>query len=79
MSGLAPGQKIDFGKGTGVEVSVEGKAQPLAGTYLVASTSPTPDAASGTGGRVELMDVVDRKPVQSTPGSSTPPRRRTWM
>jgi POT family proton-dependent oligopeptide transporter len=58
-SGLVTGQKIDFEKGTGVEVQVEGKTQPLAGTYLVASV----DAA---GGRVELMDVVDRKPVPST-------------
>jgi POT family proton-dependent oligopeptide transporter len=58
-SGLVAGQKIDFEKGTGVDVEVEGKTQPLAGTYLVSSTG----AADG---RVELMDVVDRRPVVST-------------
>jgi POT family proton-dependent oligopeptide transporter len=58
VSHLAFGQKIDFGKGTGVEVTVEGKPQPLAGTYLVASADPSQ-------GTVELMDVVNRKPVVS--------------
>ncbi len=65
-SGLAPGQKIDFGKGTGVVVQVEGKTQPLEGTYLVASTKPASGASGASGERVELMDVVSRKPVAST-------------
>jgi POT family proton-dependent oligopeptide transporter len=58
-SKLVVGQKIDFGKGSGVEVIVEGKKQPLEGTYLVASTNPSE-------GRAELMDAVNRKPVSST-------------
>ena len=56
---LVPGQKIDFGRGTGIDVTVDGKPQPLAGTYLVASA----DVAEG---RYELMDVVNRKPVESS-------------
>ena len=39
-------------------MTVEGQPQLLAGTYLVASTDPAQ-------GSVELMDVVNRQPVQS--------------
>jgi POT family proton-dependent oligopeptide transporter len=56
---LVTGQKIDFGGKSGVEVvKADGKTQPLSGTFLVAATDPTNN-------RVELMDVVDRKPVVS--------------
>ena len=60
VSGIVPGQKIDFSGSTGVNVTKpDGKAQPLSGTFLVASTEPTSK-------RVKLMDVVDRKPVASS-------------
>jgi POT family proton-dependent oligopeptide transporter len=56
-SGFVTGQKIDLGGKTGVEVvKPDGKTQPLSGTFLVAATDPEQS-------RVELMDVVDRKPV----------------
>src|SRR5262249_20682423 len=51
---LVVGQKIDFAGSTGLTVAkADGTSQPLAGTYLVAATDPA-------GGRVELMDVVER-------------------
>jgi POT family proton-dependent oligopeptide transporter len=57
---LVIGQKIDFAGTTGLSVAKpDGKTQPLAGTFLVAATDEA-------GNRVELMDVVDRKPVAST-------------
>ena len=61
------GQKIDLDK-TGVVMAGEngqpaldkdGKPKPLSGTFLVAAKDPA-------GGRVELMDVVNRKPVATT-------------
>jgi len=56
---LIPGQKIDFtGAPNGIEVVRDGAAAPLVGTYLVAEVDRT-------GGRVRLMDVVDRAPVRS--------------
>ncbi|MBV9950105.1 MAG: hypothetical protein JOZ69_24910 [Myxococcales bacterium] len=55
--GLVAGQKIDFGGKTGLVVlRPNGKREPLAGTYLVASVD---------GPRVTLMDAIDRKPVAS--------------
>ena len=54
------GQKIDFSGTTGLSVvKSEGKPEPLKGTYLVAETDPN-------GGRVRLMDSVDRRSVAST-------------
>jgi POT family proton-dependent oligopeptide transporter len=59
ISGFVVGQKIDFEGSTGLKVTkADGTTQPLAGTFLVAATDPQ-------GSRVELMDVVDRKPVAS--------------
>jgi POT family proton-dependent oligopeptide transporter len=59
IRGLVPGQKIDFAGTTGLTVAkADGTLQPLAGTYLVAST----DEARK---RVKLMDVVDRKAFAS--------------
>ena len=59
VSNIVTGQKIDFGGKSGVEVvKPDGKIQPLSGTFLVEATDPTNN-------RVELMDVVDRKPVVS--------------
>jgi POT family proton-dependent oligopeptide transporter len=59
-SGIIVGQKIDFAGTTGVSVvKPDGKSQPLAGTFLVAATDESNK-------RIELMDVVDRKPVVST-------------
>jgi proton-dependent oligopeptide transporter, POT family len=53
---IVPGQKLDFGGDTGVQViRADGKAEKLAGTFLAASV----DAASS---KVELMDAVERKP-----------------
>jgi hypothetical protein len=61
------GQKIDVDK-TGVLLAdatgapmldKEGQPRQLAGTYLIAATDPA-------GRRVELMDVVNRKPVATT-------------
>lgn len=58
-SNFVTGQKIDFGGTNGVDVvKPDGKTQPLKGTFLVAATDPATS-------RVELMDVVDRKPVVS--------------
>ena len=60
INGFIVGQKVDFGGKNGVTVTkADGKAQPLSGTYLIAATDPV-------GKRVELMDVVDRKPLAST-------------
>jgi hypothetical protein len=62
---LVTGQKIDFGGKTGIELlkpdgtpvlTQKGEPDTLQGTYLVAEKDVT-------GGRVKLMDVVDRKPV----------------
>jgi POT family proton-dependent oligopeptide transporter len=59
VSNLVTGQKIDLGGKSGVDVvKPDGKTQPLSGTFLVQATDPTNN-------RVELMDVVDRKPVVS--------------
>jgi POT family proton-dependent oligopeptide transporter len=59
IAGFVTGQKIDFGGSTGVTVTKpDGKTQPLSGTFLVAKTDVDHK-------RVELMDVVDRKPVVS--------------
>jgi POT family proton-dependent oligopeptide transporter len=59
VSSFVVGQKIDFAGKNGVEVvKADGKTQPLSGTYLVAGTDPA-------GKRLELMDVVDRKPLSS--------------
>ena len=59
IRGLVPGQKIDFAGTTGLVVAkAGGTSQPLAGTYLVASTDETRK-------RVKLMDVVDRKTFAS--------------
>jgi POT family proton-dependent oligopeptide transporter len=56
-SRFVDGQKIDFSGPTGVEVvKSDGKAQGLSGTFLVAANDVD-------GKRLELMDVVDRKPV----------------
>ncbi len=57
-SGIVTGQKIDFDGKMGVQISSDGKPEDLSGTYLVAAVDPE-------GGRVKLMDVVDRKPVAS--------------
>jgi POT family proton-dependent oligopeptide transporter len=60
ISGFVTGQKIDFDGTTGVKIALkDGKTEDLSGTYLVAATDPQ-------GSRVELMDVVDRKPVVSS-------------
>jgi POT family proton-dependent oligopeptide transporter len=56
--GFVTGQKVDFGGKTGLTVTKEGKAQDLAGTYLVGDT----DVA---GNRIRLMDGVERRPVAS--------------
>jgi POT family proton-dependent oligopeptide transporter len=59
MSGFVSGQKIDFSGKNGVEiVKPSGAPEPLAGTFLVAEI----DASQN---RVRLMDVVDRKPIES--------------
>ena len=52
------GQKIDFTGDNGITVIGGDKPAPLEGTFLVAEI----DRAAS---RVKLMDVVDRKPVQS--------------
>jgi POT family proton-dependent oligopeptide transporter len=58
--GFVVGQKIDFDGATGVTTkTVEGKTEPLKGTYLVAEIDET-------GKRVKLMDAVERKPIAST-------------
>jgi POT family proton-dependent oligopeptide transporter len=60
VSDIVVGQKIDFAGQTGLTVTkAEGKSQPLAATFLVA-------AIDKAGKRIELMDVVGRKPVVST-------------
>ncbi|HEX4895746.1 MAG TPA: MFS transporter [Solimonas sp.] len=60
VSGFVTGQKIDFTGETGLTVQLaNGQSQPLAGTYLVAAI----DAAAG---RVQLMDVIQRQPLQTT-------------
>ena len=56
---FVPGQKVDFGPGSGVTViKNDGKRLPLAGTYLVAHIDQESKA-------IELMDVVNRLPVAS--------------
>ena len=59
VGGFVKGQKIDFEKSNGVVVTQGGKDQPLEGTFLVAQIDEA-------GKRVQLMDVVERKPVAST-------------
>jgi proton-dependent oligopeptide transporter, POT family len=60
VSGFVTGQKIDFGGDNGIAVQLgEGKAEPLAGTFLVAEIDPS-------GRRLRLMDKVDRQPVVSS-------------
>jgi POT family proton-dependent oligopeptide transporter len=57
---FVPGQKIDFDGATGVQVlAAGGKTEDLAGTYLV-------QAVDAAGGRLQLMDVVTRKPIESS-------------
>lgn len=52
------GQKIDFNENTGITVhDVDGKDEPLAGTYLVAEIQ---------GNRVRLMDNDHRKPLSTS-------------
>ncbi len=59
VSDFVVGQKIDFDGKTGIDtVGADGKTQPLAGTFLVA-------AIDQAGNRLELMDVIDRKPIQT--------------
>ena len=54
------GQKIDFTGNVGVQyLKADGKLQPLEGTFLVSAV----DNASH---RVQLMDVVQRKPIESS-------------
>ncbi len=56
---FVPGQKIDFDGDNGVQTTgVDGKLEPLAGTYLVGEI----DTA---GKRLRLIDKVDRKPLAS--------------
>ncbi|NKF21067.1 POT-type proton-dependent oligopeptide transporter [Solimonas marina] len=55
---MVVGQKIDFSGKTGVTVSVDGKTQPLAGTFMVAEI----DKATH---RVRLMDPIHRQPLVS--------------
>jgi POT family proton-dependent oligopeptide transporter len=56
---IETGQKIDFDGATGVEViDAKGAAEPLSGTYLVSRI----DTASG---RLQLMDAVTRKPLET--------------
>jgi POT family proton-dependent oligopeptide transporter len=59
VKSFVTGQKVDFDKANGITVTKEGKAQPLQGTYLVAEKDEA-------GGRMKLMDVVERKPVASS-------------
>jgi POT family proton-dependent oligopeptide transporter len=59
VTGIIPGQKIDFANDSGVKITArDGKSQALKGTFLVAAT----DADKK---RVRLMDVVDRQPIVS--------------
>lgn len=53
------GQKIDFDGKNGVTMTKEGKQVPLQGTFLV-------EKIDAPAHRVELMDVVDRKPVPTS-------------
>jgi POT family proton-dependent oligopeptide transporter len=55
---MVVGQKIDFSGTSGVTVSIDGRAQPLAGTFMVAEV----DAAHS---RVRLMDAIHRAPLSS--------------
>jgi POT family proton-dependent oligopeptide transporter len=59
VGGFVVGQKVDFASTELTVAKPDGKSQPLAGTYLVAAVDPP-------GRRIELMDVVDRKPVASS-------------
>ena len=55
---LVTGQKIDFNEGTGLTVHLaDGKAAPLAGTFLVAEVNAN---------RVRLMDNEHRQPVATS-------------
>jgi POT family proton-dependent oligopeptide transporter len=58
--GIMLGQKIDFAGNTGLSLQkADGKSEPMTGTFLAAEVDEA-------GGRVKLMDVIDRKPVVST-------------
>jgi POT family proton-dependent oligopeptide transporter len=57
VSGFVVGQKVDFHGASGVTIlDSNSKGRPLEGTYLVHEVDPAH-------ARVELMDVVDRKPI----------------
>jgi len=58
-SAMVPGQKLDFTGDNGIRVvQADGQTTPLQGTYLVANV----DTAQL---RVQLMDVVNRHPIQT--------------
>jgi POT family proton-dependent oligopeptide transporter len=60
VDGYVDGQKIDLGGDNGVTVQAAGgKAEPLAGTYLVG-------AIDTAGKRLKLIDKVDRRDVLSS-------------
>jgi len=66
---FVPGQKIDFERIAGIEVvGADGHSEALDGTYLVAAIEPG-------SGRLQLMDVVTRKPLV-TRGSFAPGREQ---
>jgi POT family proton-dependent oligopeptide transporter len=59
VSKLVPGQTIDFGGATGIEVVHEnGTAEPLAGSWIVGEIDLTRE-------RVGLLDPVEREPLVS--------------
>jgi POT family proton-dependent oligopeptide transporter len=60
LEGFVTGQKIDVGGELGVQARVQGTTEwaAMSGTYLVAAI----DKAQS---RVKLVDVVDRKPIES--------------
>ena len=69
VSRLVPGQTIDFGGDTGIEVEhADGSVEALAGSWIVGKV----DLAQG---RTSLLDPVDRKALASRgsfdPGSAT--------
>lgn len=60
VDGFVPGQKIDFGGDNGVSITeIDGKAAPLAGTFLIGEIDP---AAK----RIRLIDKVERHDVVSS-------------
>jgi POT family proton-dependent oligopeptide transporter len=59
VSKLVPGQTIDFGGATGIEVvHDDGSAEPLAGSWIVGDIDAARERAS-------LLDPVDREPLAS--------------